>query len=175
MLLAHLDHPTSFAGLAKSGVTCSNLLTYRPAPTIMEWEIPTYLDAYNGTLTLRAQETMYASWIGTNDPGVNAPLTGSDAPDVSIISVRQCAVDVLNRLYESGARNSIMQNVRRKFTGSWPKCLLLARQIIPLDLTIMTPRTRTSTSTGPLSATQPSGMSTCGSPYLAGTATYKFP
>jgi len=121
--LAHLDRPTSLAGFAKGGATCSNLLTYRSYPPIMEWQLPTYLnETYNGTLALDAQETIYTIWIGTNDLGVNALLTGSDAPDVSIVSVRQCAVDVLKRLYESGARNFIMQNVRRKPVESRPKC-----------------------------------------------------
>lgn len=81
----------------------------------MEWQIPAYLnETYNGTLALNAQETMYTIWIGTNDLGANALLTGSDSPGVSIVPVRQCAIDVLKRLYESGARNFIMQNVRRK-------------------------------------------------------------
>ncbi|KAI9567857.1 carbohydrate esterase family 16 protein [Boletus coccyginus] len=112
--------PFDLYGFAKSGATCSNLLTYRPDPPIMEWQIPTYLnETYNGTLALDAQGTMYTIWIGTNDLGVNALLTGSDAPDVSIVPVRQCVIDALKWLYESGARNFIMQN------------------IIPLDLTIL--------------------------------------
>ncbi|KAH0826353.1 carbohydrate esterase family 16 protein [Lanmaoa asiatica] len=112
--------PFNLYGFARSGATCSNFLTYRPFPPIMEWQIPAYLnETYNGTLALNAQETMYTIWIGTNDLGVNALLTGSDAPGVSIVPVRQCAIDVLKRLYESGARNFIMQN------------------IIPLDLTIL--------------------------------------
>jgi hypothetical protein len=102
-------------GFARSGATCSNLLTYRPFPPIMEWQIPAYLnETYDGTLTLSAQETMYTIWIGTNDLGVNALLTGSDAPGVSIVPVRECVINVLKRLYESGARNFIIQNVRRE-------------------------------------------------------------
>jgi len=54
---------------------------------------------------------MYTIWIGTNDLGANALLTGSDAPTTSIVQVRQCTVDVLKILYENGARNFIMQNV----------------------------------------------------------------
>ncbi|KAG9311224.1 carbohydrate esterase family 16 protein [Chiua virens] len=112
--------PFNLYGFARSGATCSNLLTYRPFPPIMEWQIPAYLnETYNGTLVLNPQETVYTIWIGTNDLGANALLTGSDAPGVSIVPVRQCAVDVLKLLYERGARNFIMQN------------------IIPLDLTIL--------------------------------------
>jgi hypothetical protein len=99
-------------GMARSGATCSNNLTYRPFPPIKEWQLPTYLnETYNGTLHFDPEETMYTIWIGTNDLGVNALLTGSDAPDVSIVQVRQCAVDVVKILYENGVRNFIMQNV----------------------------------------------------------------
>ncbi|KAG2754216.1 carbohydrate esterase family 16 protein [Suillus brevipes Sb2] len=107
-------------GFARSGATCSNLLTYRPFPPIMGWQLPAYLnETRNGTLELNPNETIYTIWIGTNDLGANALLTGSDAPDTSIVQVRQCTVDVLKMLYESGARNFIMQN------------------ILPLDLTIL--------------------------------------
>lgn len=107
-------------GFARSGATCSNLLTYRPFPPIMGWQLPAYLnETRNGTLELNPDETIYTIWIGTNDLGVNALLTGSDAPDTSIVQVRQCTVDVLKILYESGARNFIMQNM------------------LPLDLTIL--------------------------------------
>lgn len=71
----------------------------------------------NGTLELKPEETMYTIWIGTNDLGANALLTGSDASTTSIVEVRQCAVDVLNMLYESGARNFIMQNVSAQSLG----------------------------------------------------------
>ncbi|KAF9233570.1 carbohydrate esterase family 16 protein [Melanogaster broomeanus] len=112
--------PFNLVGMARSGATCSNYLTYRPFPPIMEWQLPTYFNmTQNGTLHLDPEETMYTIWIGTNDLGAGALLTGSDAPDVSIVQVRQCAVEVLRTLYESGARNFIMQN------------------ILPLDLTIL--------------------------------------
>ncbi|KAG1765727.1 carbohydrate esterase family 16 protein [Suillus placidus] len=107
-------------GFARSGATCSNLLTYRPFPPIMGWQLPAYLnETRNGTLELNPEETIYTIWIGTNDLGANALLTGSDAPATSIVQVRQCTVEVLKILYESGARNFIMQNM------------------LPLDLTIL--------------------------------------
>ncbi|KIJ64027.1 carbohydrate esterase family 16 protein [Hydnomerulius pinastri MD-312] len=112
--------PFNLYGFARSGATCSNYLTYRPFPPILEYQLPLYMnETYNGTLHLNPEQTMYTIWIGTNDLGVNALLTGSDAPDVSIVEVRECAVGVLKTLYESGARNFIMQN------------------ILPLDLTIL--------------------------------------
>ncbi|KAN0082890.1 carbohydrate esterase family 16 protein [Tylopilus felleus] len=107
-----------YGEFARSGATCSNFLTYRPLSShygvadsgILERDLRWYSDS---------QEPMYTIWIGTNDLGVNTLLMASDAPGVSIVPVRQCAIDVLKRLYESGARNFIMQN------------------IIPLDLTIL--------------------------------------
>ncbi|KAG1736687.1 carbohydrate esterase family 16 protein [Suillus paluster] len=106
-------------GFARSGATCSNFYTYRPFPPIMGWQLPTYLDeTNNGTLALNPEETMYTIWIGTNDLGAGALLTGSDA-FTSIVQVRQCVIDVIDILYKSGARNFIIQN------------------ILPLDLTIL--------------------------------------
>ncbi|KIK96841.1 carbohydrate esterase family 16 protein [Paxillus rubicundulus Ve08.2h10] len=78
---------------------------------------------HNGTLHLGPEETIYTTWIGTNDLGMNALLTASDTPDVSIVQVRQCAVVVFNILHENGTRNSNMQN-----TCFW---------MLPLDLTIL--------------------------------------
>lgn len=67
---------------------------------------------------MNPDETIYTIWIGTNDLGANALLTGSDAPDTSIVQVRQCTVDVLKILYESGARNFIMQNVSEQTSAN---------------------------------------------------------
>ncbi|KAH7909673.1 carbohydrate esterase family 16 protein [Hygrophoropsis aurantiaca] len=112
--------PFDLYPFAKSGAACSNNLTYRPYPPIFGYQLPNYFDEVkNGTAKLNPEETVYTIWIGTNDLGANALITGSDAPDVSIVPVRQCAVDVVKVLYASGARNFIMQN------------------IIPLDLTIL--------------------------------------
>ncbi|KAH7923372.1 carbohydrate esterase family 16 protein [Leucogyrophana mollusca] len=112
--------PFNVYGFARSGATCSNNLTYRPYPPIFGYQLPSYFgEVSNGTLDLNPEETMYTIWIGTNDLGANALITGSDAPDVSLVQVRQCAIDVVKVLYASGARNFIMQN------------------IIPLELTIL--------------------------------------
>ena len=50
-------------------------------------------------------------WIGTNDVGVNALLTGSQTPGVTVVDTVTCAVDWVQTLYDSGARNFIFQNV----------------------------------------------------------------
>ncbi|KAJ7051151.1 GDSL lipase/esterase [Mycena amicta] len=105
---------------ARSGATCSNNLTFRPFPPVTENQLPLYFtEVANGTLRLPADETIYTLWIGTNDLGVSALLTGSDAPNVSLVDVTECMVDWLKTLYAGGARNFIFQNM------------------IPLELTIL--------------------------------------
>ncbi|KAE9400601.1 hypothetical protein BT96DRAFT_881197 [Gymnopus androsaceus JB14] len=103
---------------AKSGATCSNNLTDRPFPSVFESQLPTYFgEVNNGTLRLDPEETVYTLWIGTNDVGVAALLTGDD--NASIADVTTCMVDWVKVLYESGARNFIFQNM------------------IPLELTVL--------------------------------------
>ncbi|KIM54982.1 carbohydrate esterase family 16 protein [Scleroderma citrinum Foug A] len=102
---------------AKSGATCSNNLTYHPFPPITEYQLPTYINAkQNGTIPASAilpNETVYAIWIGTNDVGVNALLTDGIGvrSGVSIVEVRKCVVNVVETLYESGARNFVILNM----------------------------------------------------------------
>ena len=97
---------------AKSGATCSNNLTDRPFPSVFESQLPTYFaEVANGTLKLDPAETIYTLWIGTNDVGANALLTGGQAPGVTIVDTVSCAVNWVKVLYESGARNFIFQNV----------------------------------------------------------------
>ncbi|KAJ7020161.1 hypothetical protein C8F04DRAFT_1145281 [Mycena alexandri] len=104
---------------ARAGATCSNNLTFRPFPPLFESQIPLYLtEKANGSLSLWPEETIYTLWIGTNDLGVSALLTGDD-PGVSLVEVTQCMVNWVKALYESGARNFIFQNM------------------IPLELTIL--------------------------------------
>ncbi|KAI0648790.1 hypothetical protein C8Q79DRAFT_903066 [Trametes meyenii] len=97
---------------AKSGATCSNDLTPRPAPPVFGSQLPLYFaEKANGTLRLKSEETIYTLWIGTNDVGRNALLTGGQAPGVSIVDTVTCAVNWVKVLYESGARNFIFQNM----------------------------------------------------------------
>ncbi|KAI0754370.1 GDSL lipase/esterase [Daedaleopsis nitida] len=97
---------------AKSGATCSNNLTFRPSPPVFESQLPVYFtEKANGSLKLNPQETIYTLWIGTNDVGANALLTGQHAPGVTIVDTVACAVNWVKVLYESGARNFIFQNM----------------------------------------------------------------
>ncbi|KAJ6461035.1 GDSL lipase/esterase [Mycena sanguinolenta] len=104
---------------ARAGATCSNNLTFRPFPPLFESQLPLYFtETANGSLHVPAEETIYTLWIGTNDLGVSALLTGSD-PGVSLVEVTECMVNWVKALYENGARNFIFQNM------------------IPLELTIL--------------------------------------
>ncbi|KIM54980.1 carbohydrate esterase family 16 protein [Scleroderma citrinum Foug A] len=109
--------PFNLYSFAKSGATCSNSLTYRPFPPITEYQLPTYINAtQNGTIPASAilpNETVYAIWIGTNDVGANALLTDGIGvrSGVSIVEVRKCVVNVVETLYESGARNFVILNM----------------------------------------------------------------
>jgi hypothetical protein len=122
------------------------------------WQLPAYLnETSNGTLILDPEETIYTIWIGTNDLGVNALLTGSDAPTTSIVEVRQCAIDVLKILYESGARNFIMQNVSVRTLGHCGSSSPCAYRYFPLTSQSYTPITHTPTRIGIWNAIQPNG------------------
>ncbi|KAI0683582.1 GDSL lipase/esterase [Cytidiella melzeri] len=97
---------------ARSGATCSNNLTFRPFPSVMESQVPLYLtETRNGSIHLNPEETIYTLWIGTNDVGANALLVGQGAPGVSLANTTECAVNWVNVLYESGARNFLFQNM----------------------------------------------------------------
>jgi hypothetical protein len=97
---------------AKAGSTCSNNLTYRPFPPLSESQVPAYLaEKANGTVKGSSQDTVYTLWIGTNDLGANALLTGNPGSKASLSQVTDCMVNWVNTLYQSGARNFIFQNV----------------------------------------------------------------
>lgn len=95
---------------ARSGATCSNNITYRPYPSLFESQLPTYFSGRgNGSPQLNPNQTLYTLWIGTNDLGANALLTGSS--NASIVDVTACMVNWVNVLYRGGARNFLFQNV----------------------------------------------------------------
>ncbi|KAH9847599.1 GDSL lipase/esterase [Lenzites betulinus] len=97
---------------AKSGATCSNNLTDRPFPSVFESQLPLFFtEKANGSLRLNPEETIYTLWIGTNDVGANALLTGSQPAGVSIVDTVSCAVNWVKVMYAAGARNFIFQNM----------------------------------------------------------------
>lgn len=97
---------------ARAGATCSNNLTPVPFPSIFESQLPLYFaEKDNGTLRLKPEETIYTLWIGTNDVGATALLTGSQVAGVTLVDTVSCAVNWVKTLYKSGARNFVFQNV----------------------------------------------------------------
>ncbi|RDB29885.1 Acetylesterase [Hypsizygus marmoreus] len=103
---AHL----SLFPFARAGATCSNDITFRPFPSLFESQLPLYFtETANGSLKADPWETIYTLWIGTNDVGANALLTGS--AKASIVDVTACAINWVKVLYERGARNFLFQNM----------------------------------------------------------------
>ncbi|RDX40993.1 hypothetical protein OH76DRAFT_1467339 [Lentinus brumalis] len=87
---------------AISGATCSSVFAS---------QLPTYFDkTANGSLKLDPKETIYTLWIGTNDVGVHGLLTGQTV-GATVVNTTACAVNWLQVLYDSGARNFIFQNM----------------------------------------------------------------
>ncbi|KAJ3782968.1 hypothetical protein GGU10DRAFT_362253 [Lentinula aff. detonsa] len=79
---------------AKSGATCSNNLTNRPFPSVFESQLPTYFgETSNGSLKLKADETI-----------------GDDA--ASLVDVTTCMINWVKVLYDSGARNFIIFDLK---------------------------------------------------------------
>jgi phospholipase/lecithinase/hemolysin len=98
---------------ARSGAPCSQDLTPRSFPAVVQDELPTYFaELHNGSIKVPSKSTLYTLWIGTNDLGPNTLLTGDEvANNATIVDVTACAVNWVNTLYKSGARNFLFQNV----------------------------------------------------------------
>ncbi|KAH9916237.1 hypothetical protein B0H21DRAFT_781973 [Amylocystis lapponica] len=111
-IFAAQDAGLTLYPFARSGATCSNALTNKPFPPVFGSQLPTYFaEVANGTLKLNPEETVYTLWIGTNDVGVGALLTGSQTPGVTLVDTIDCAVNWISVMYESGARNFVFQNM----------------------------------------------------------------
>jgi len=105
---------------ARSGATCSNNLTAEPFPSLFESQLPLFFaEKANGSLKLNTEETIVTLWIGTNDVGRTALLTGQHAPGVTLVDVVDCAINWVSVMFTNGFRNFLFQNM------------------IPLDKTIL--------------------------------------
>ena len=94
------------------GATCTDKLTPRIYPSVFESQLPTYFaEVANGTIDVNINETMFTLWIGTNDVGASALLTGHQTPGVTLVDTVSCSINWVKTLYESGARNFLFQNV----------------------------------------------------------------
>ncbi|KAH7097803.1 GDSL lipase/acylhydrolase [Auriculariales sp. MPI-PUGE-AT-0066] len=94
---------------ARSGATCSNNITYRPSPPVMESQIPDY-QAANLSASINQKETLYTLWIGTNDVGIGSLITGG-APGKTVVDTTRCAVNWVRVMYGLGARNFLFMNM----------------------------------------------------------------
>ncbi|KAF9450391.1 carbohydrate esterase family 16 protein [Macrolepiota fuliginosa MF-IS2] len=95
---------------AQSGSTCSNAITPRPFPALVESQLPTFFEEKkNGTVKLEEKSTVYTLWMGTNDIGVNSILTQGN--EATIVDVASCLTGWVKTMYDSGARNLILQNL----------------------------------------------------------------
>jgi hypothetical protein len=125
---------------AKSGAVCDQELTPRPFPGVVQDELPAYFaEVKNLSIAVPPDETLYTLWIGTNDLGPTTLLLGQDVlNNATIVSVTQCAVSWVKTLYDSGARNILLQNVRFLLLVQQKKVLRsLCTQLAPLDRTIL--------------------------------------
>ncbi|KAF7796827.1 hypothetical protein EIP86_008011 [Pleurotus ostreatoroseus] len=136
---------------AHGGASCSKSLTPLPFesldPYLFEVQLPQYLaEKANGPLhSVDADETMYTLWIGTNDIGANALLTGEAEPNVTVVDTVTCAMEFLVTLYHNGARNLIFQNVSAPRNQGRPLSAtrleltryVLGLQLAPLQRTVL--------------------------------------
>ncbi|KAI0075536.1 hypothetical protein K474DRAFT_1708959 [Panus rudis PR-1116 ss-1] len=113
------DSYTDLSGIGDNGTAWpvylagyGNFTLHSKAPFVVQDELPAYFNlTQNGGVSLNPNETIYTLWIGTNDVGTNALITGDQTPGVSIVQVTQCAVNWVKTLYDSGARNFLFQNM----------------------------------------------------------------
>ncbi|KAH7061744.1 carbohydrate esterase family 16 protein [Auriculariales sp. MPI-PUGE-AT-0066] len=97
---------------AQSGAVCSVNLTPRPFPSVTEQQVPAFLAQLdNGTISINQHETIYTLWVGTNDVGKAALVSGNGMPGVSIVDTTTCAVNWVRTMYKAGARNFLFQNM----------------------------------------------------------------
>lgn len=113
-----------------------------PFPSLFESQLPLYFtEVANHTLKLNPEETIYTLWIGTNDVGGSALLTGHGAAGITLVDTVSCAVNWIKVLYQSGARNFLFQNVCVFFSLCLFNMIRLKprkiKQMIPLQHTIL--------------------------------------
>ncbi|KAI5240155.1 GDSL lipase/acylhydrolase family protein [Aureobasidium subglaciale] len=110
---------------AVSGAVCSNNITPRTFssinadfPDVDGYEVPAYLAdskySYpNGTkaLNVPVDSTVYSVFIGTNDLGNYAFIDDSQVAGKVIPDYIDCVYEQFSRLYASGARYFVLQNV----------------------------------------------------------------
>jgi phospholipase/lecithinase/hemolysin len=108
---------------AVGGATCSNKiverdfsLIHQPFPSVTEYQIPAYEADLKMEATvyssgkMRADNTVFGLWIGTNDLGAGAILTDANAPGTTISSYVDCIWNVFDSVYKTGGRHFVLLN-----------------------------------------------------------------
>ncbi|KAG6019836.1 hypothetical protein E4U41_003062 [Claviceps citrina] len=110
----------SYYNYAVSGAQCTNNIDSRdldvinaPFPSVLEYQIPAFeQDVRHQDLypSRRADNTVYAVWIGTNDVGIDGILGRRNKPDTTLTTFVDCVWDVLDHVYRSGGRHFVLLN-----------------------------------------------------------------
>ena len=88
------------------------LQIYWSTRDVITWLAENSDDEHLKKVKQNLEGTMFTLWIGTNDVGSNALLTGSQTPGVTVVNTTSCAVNFIRTMYhEFGARNFLFQNV----------------------------------------------------------------
>ncbi|PNH33354.1 hypothetical protein BJF96_g3414 [Verticillium dahliae] len=88
-------------------------LIKRPFPSVLDYEIPAFeADVASGKLydNRKADNTLYALWIGTNDLGYGAFLSDSQAAGTTISTFVESIWTIFDRLYKTGGRHFVLFN-----------------------------------------------------------------
>ncbi|GAB1520184.1 hypothetical protein RhiTH_003257 [Rhizoctonia solani] len=124
---SYSNRTVSVYDFARSGGTCSNKITPRPFPPVMETQVPTYtanvttksgntqIIGPNGTyVPLASKDTLYSIWIGLEGKilmSEKGALLTDPLPGISIVNTTSCVFDWMKALYDQGARNFLLQNM----------------------------------------------------------------
>lgn len=105
---------------AVSGAMCTNRIDMRyvreinaPFPSVLEYEIETFEKDISFEKLYpdrRADNTVYALWIGTNDLGIAGFLTDTQRKDTTLSTFVDCAWETFDHVYKAGGRRFVLLN-----------------------------------------------------------------
>lgn len=110
----------NFYDYAVGGAQCTNNIDSRnldvingPFPSVLEYEIPVFeQDIHYPKLypNRRADNTIYALWIGTNDLGIDGFLGDTQKTGTTISTYVDCIWSVFDHIYKAGGRHFVLFN-----------------------------------------------------------------
>ncbi|TRM56656.1 hypothetical protein BD626DRAFT_618757 [Schizophyllum amplum] len=134
------DSYTDVVNIGDGGVAWPRTLWTTPAPKGSLSQLPAYFaEVDNGTLPadVTADNTLYTLWIGTNDVGANALLTGQGIDGATIVDTVGCAVDWVQMIpletapmYSPNAYPTKFYTAPKNAT-EWSIAELLLKQLAP--------------------------------------------